>query len=163
MPNWTPLYQNPTYTTVIKNTLTNPYCLLPAYLYSLFIRPIKFLLYFLFKETGRLCLFNSCSRGLESTIVTCRITLVHLRAMLFINTNQNHTLKRKFVNYFFFFQYQQFHWAKEQSDTALLRNTCMQSSRSLETSPIPRPETSSLFCLFLPVSHTRHATHFSAN
>lgn len=61
------------------------------YLDRLFKGPIQFLFHFLLQEAGGFCLLHAGGRGLETTIVACWVAFVHLRAVLFIYADHDHT------------------------------------------------------------------------
>lgn len=55
--------------------------------------PVQFLFYFLLQEAGGFCLLHSGSGGLEAAVVAGRVALVHLRAVLLVHADHNHTCR----------------------------------------------------------------------
>lgn len=67
------------------------------YLNSLLKGPVQFLFYFLLQEARGFRLLHSGGGGLEAAVVASGVTLVHLRSVLLVNADNDHTCRQHSV------------------------------------------------------------------
>lgn len=67
------------------------------YLDGLLKGPVQFLFHFLLQEACGFCLLHSSGGGLEAAVVPCGVAFVHLRAVLLVYADNNHTCRQRSI------------------------------------------------------------------